>query len=274
MVFAQKKLITLDSLYNISYDRSLLRGPNIWQILWLYQRFVLRYDRDPSVNNHQFVYKAVPHLYEITTESRILALIQVHRGKPHLGHADPIVSETVSELTSVIGSYDYSLSDVERQFYWQLTARDKVAFRICRRLALGSRTRKGDGRFYLSCRNLGNRLGVSDMTAFRILRKFQKEGLIAVVQKGRVWKKGHKDVATVYEWLPDEPKCSPYKIHRNGSQSSGNGSKTRFEQEDGSMERKEAYEERYLRVKGTLPPGWDAGYKRMLKDERQSRERE
>jgi hypothetical protein len=56
--------------------------------------------------------------------------------------------------------------------------------------------------FYLPANQLGARLGVPDMTAWRILiEQFVKQmGIISIRAKGEKWKKGNQPKATVFEW--------------------------------------------------------------------------
>ena len=70
-------------------------------------------------------------------------------------------------------------------------------FRICRDLAFYDEGKTETGKFFLGCRELGIRLGVSHKTASEYLIKLEGYEIIEVLSKGRMI--GRQ--ATEFKWL-------------------------------------------------------------------------
>ena len=91
-----------------------------------------------------------------------------------------------------------SLNAEEKEIYEELDDRRRSAFRICRGLAFyeDSKTKRGD--FFLSCRDFGNRIGVSYKYASRLLNEFAIDfDIIKEEERGVL--EGRK--ATRYKWM-------------------------------------------------------------------------
>ncbi|MDA7645938.1 bifunctional DNA primase/polymerase [Akkermansiaceae bacterium] len=81
----------------------------------------------------------------------------------------------------------------------------KKAFRILWNLAGIEAKDAPHGLFYLSCHELGRRLGVDKRKAHRILRQLQSEKVIQTITKGEKYQSGKKAKATVFRWLRNLP---------------------------------------------------------------------
>lgn len=96
---------------------------------------------------------------------------------------------------------DQSLNSTEAAAYAGLESGvEQAAFRICHSLAMcDSNPKFAVGRFFLSAQNLAHRLGVLDMTAWRLLRRFEEQGLIGVATKGA--RRSKETPARATEWV-------------------------------------------------------------------------
>lgn len=115
-------------------------------------------------------------------------------------------NEMRSHLEATRRTWLASLNPEEAMHYEQLcqiSPSHVAAFRVCRELA------REDGRFYLSCAHLADRIGTDRKVAYRIFRHFVEMYILAVVEKGTqhrlIEKNGEKITekgkATVYDWL-------------------------------------------------------------------------
>jgi hypothetical protein len=105
-------------------------------------------------------------------------------------------------LESVAVSYRDSLNEIERKIYEALPDIQQDAFRILRDLAFWAQPKAEPYQFFMSCKQLGDRLQIDRQSACRLLRRFQKEyRLIDSVAKGKLWTPGEEPRATVFRWL-------------------------------------------------------------------------
>ena len=105
-------------------------------------------------------------------------------------------------IESVAVSYRESLSAIERKIYDMLPGVEQDAFRILRDLALWSEPKRGSFEFFMSCKQLGDRLQIDRRTAHRILRRFEEDyRLIKCVVRGKLWVPGEKPQASIFRWL-------------------------------------------------------------------------
>lgn len=93
--------------------------------------------------------------------------------------------------------YPAELSATERGIYDTLNEPERAAFRICRDLAL----RNAGLTFFLACDYLALRLTrPGEVNGWRLLRSFEKLGVVALVEKGHARAKGQRSVASSYRW--------------------------------------------------------------------------
>jgi hypothetical protein len=171
----------------------------------LYWRFVGWYVEAVESERNAFLVKAVPYLHGCVCGPLVLKLAEVfydlhlHMWKDSKAQH---LKEAKAMLAGVSHTYAESLSAEEREVYQALPEDKQGAFRICRALALMPK-KKGEepGTFFLSCGDLGARLMLDDKMAHRILRYFQKVGLLALVQLGQKRMPGVKPIASSYRWL-------------------------------------------------------------------------
>jgi hypothetical protein len=110
--------------------------------------------------------------------------------------------EAQKMIESVAVSYRESLSAIERKIYDMLPGVEQDAFRILRDLALWSEPKRGSFEFFMSCKQLGDRLQIDRRTAHRILRRFEEDyRLIKCVVRGKLWVPGEKPQASIFRWL-------------------------------------------------------------------------
>ena len=88
------------------------------------------------------------------------------------------------------------------EFRMNIRARRDILGRIVRDLALWSEPKRGSFKFFMSCKQLADRLGIDRRNAHRILRRFEEEyWLIKCVAKGKLWVAGEEPRASEYLWL-------------------------------------------------------------------------
>jgi AraC-like DNA-binding protein len=93
------------------------------------------------------------------------------------------------------------LSQEEISFISDLPEEYVDAFRICRDLAHHENEASPPPDFFLSCNDLGDRLGCSPSTAQRILNAFESASQIKMILKGIRREAGVAGVASSYRWL-------------------------------------------------------------------------
>jgi hypothetical protein len=213
----------------------------------LYRRFVVPHWKcDGDFSYNEFRKRAVLTLYHITTPDRVLLLILMYTTQfCPICWFDPDEIET--DLNSFAQSFRRSLIQKEKKRYDSYDTLKQAAFRACRRLALGKKPRKPtNDKFFMSCHQLALRLGILDNTAYRILQQFRKDRVIRRIRRGDLRSRR----ASEFEWIMSPVKCRSYTSSWNGSQTSGNGSKTRFKEENVEEEPEESFEQQVLRLYG------------------------
>jgi hypothetical protein len=110
--------------------------------------------------------------------------------------------EAKKMLESVAVSYRDSLPEIERTVHDALAAVEQDAFRIVRDLASWPQPKGKPFQFFMSSKQLGDRLQIDRRTAHRILQRFEGDyRLIKCVVKGKPWVPGEKPRASVFRWL-------------------------------------------------------------------------
>ena len=111
--------------------------------------------------------------------------------------------EAQKMLESVAATYRHTLNEIDRKIYDALPDVEQDAFRILRDLALWPQQPRGEPfQFFMSCKQLGDRLQIDRRVAYRILLRFEDDyRLIKCTAKGKLWVPGEKPQASVYRWL-------------------------------------------------------------------------
>ena len=107
--------------------------------------------------------------------------------------------ETEAMLKGCAQSYLSLLPALVRAVYEALDRREQAAFRICRDLAV----RSDRYVFFLSCDELGERLGCDSKQAHRILNGFAGDGILERITVGLARAPGVTARATEWKWLLD-----------------------------------------------------------------------
>ena len=103
--------------------------------------------------------------------------------------------EVEAQLAAVEASWLESLTPDDRALIEVMEPEMREAFRICRDLAS-----QNEGRFFLSCNNLGDRLGITPPKAFRILERLQGLEIIVLEKKGKRREPGVLGKGRASEW--------------------------------------------------------------------------
>jgi len=175
------------------------------QLAQLYEKFIEPKFQAAVGHRNGFIVEACPFIYRVVCVPLALQLLdffyQMHR---HLfkDTREQHRYEAQKMLESVAVSYRKSLSEIERKIYDALPDIEQDAFRILRDLGFWSESKRRSFQFFMSCKQLGDRLQVDRQTAYRILRRFEREyGLIKCVAKGKLWVAGEEPQASTYSWL-------------------------------------------------------------------------
>ncbi len=123
----------------------------------------------------------------------------IFAGYPH----EKWMREAHSALAGCLSDYEKkNLGPKEAAIYHTLPDDEHAAtFRICRSLAAcESDPMTPPPEFFLSSVQLGSRLGVLDMQAWRIMRRLEKKGAITEIKKGTRRRAGEKATATRFRW--------------------------------------------------------------------------
>jgi hypothetical protein len=171
----------------------------------LYLRFVKKWHKS-NVTQSDFVRRAVPALFRVAPIRDIWALIWMFQKEHPKTFNRDLGAEVECELAHVAEEFRRSLGEDAKALYQSLDESRQVAFRICHHLShYTNRNKKRPSlEFFLTCKDLAARLGVSDMQACRILASFVEFGLIKVVRKGVF---GQRGIATTFEWNSQGPNC-------------------------------------------------------------------
>jgi hypothetical protein len=175
------------------------------QLAELYEKFIEPQFEAAAGHRNGFIVEAAPFILRVVCAPLALQLLEffyeMHR---HLFN-DTLEDhryEAKKMLESVAASYRDSLNAIEQKIYDALTGIEQDAFRILRDLALWTEPKRGSFEFFMSCKQLGDRLQIDRKSAYRLLRRFvYKYGLVGCVTKGKPWTPGEEPRATVFRWL-------------------------------------------------------------------------
>jgi len=121
------------------------------------------------------------------------------------------LNEAKEQLKNVKAEWLKKVSTEERDLLEGFPERQKQAFRILWNLARIEAKDAPHGTFYLSCQELGRRLGIDKRIADRIFKQFQGQGVIKTLVKGQQYRPGTRAKATSYRWLLSLPEIQPEK---------------------------------------------------------------
>lgn len=144
--------------------------------------------------------KIVPSLYSVVADGVALQLSLVWFDMNRAVFKDTReqhTRETEAMLRGFAKTYEEAIPAETRSVYAILDVREQAAFRVCRDLAA-----RGDGqKFFLSCDELGERLGCNSRQAHRILSGFVGDGLLQRTTLGQARAPGVRPLATEWKWL-------------------------------------------------------------------------
>lgn len=173
----------------------------------IYKRQVARFCAKPQRGHRNAaMVEVVSHCFCVVAPEFVLAFadefFHQHLDVYHDYGLDKYRYESRSLLERITESYPMRLSAVERDRFSELTdERDRAAFRIAQSLSkCESDASLPPPTFALSCAELGARLGIMDPQAWRILKEFEKAGIISIERKGTRRAIGQRALATVFRW--------------------------------------------------------------------------
>jgi hypothetical protein len=171
----------------------------------LYETFIEPKFKAAAGHRNDFIVEATPFVFRVVCTPLAMQLLEffyeMHRplfkDSPEQHRYE---AQKMLELVAV--SYRDNLSEIEHKIYNALPAIEQDGFRILRDLALRLDPKLGRFKFFMSCKQLGDRLQIDRQIAYRILRRFEQDyRLIKSVKKGKLWVPGEKPRASVFRWL-------------------------------------------------------------------------
>ena len=196
--------ITLQPLHNIR-RRAVVIGEMTAldeRLPMIFDHFVDRVYLPKRGQRHTTMTKAVEFLHRAFGEDRTRTLMAYwHRLNARSFNTtfEDHMKEVEQALTGSLQKYEAELPAAEAELYDLLPEAERDAYRIARDLAYRG---KPVGQFFLSCGELGKRIGKESTPAQRILQRFEYSyGLIATVRKGTRRAIGQAGVATEFKWL-------------------------------------------------------------------------
>jgi hypothetical protein len=175
------------------------------QLAELYEKFIEPKFQAAAGRRNGFIVEAAPFVFRVVCAPLALQLLEFfHEMHSELFKDSPAQHsyEAAKMLDAVAVSYCHSLNQIEREIYQTLPDVQREAFRILRDLALWPEPKREPFQFFMSSKQLGDRLKKDRQIAYRILRQFEQDyRLIKCVAKGKLWVPGEKPQASVYRWL-------------------------------------------------------------------------
>lgn len=170
----------------------------------LYREFVeTRFPAAPNARN-QVVVEAVTFLYRAVGTRFVVPLVQhfYERHRP-LFHdsAEQHRREAEAMLKGTMERFQASLPEAEKQIYQGINPRQQDAFRICRDLASLSLEQDRGPRFFMSCDQLGLRLGIRPQSAWNLLRELVAFPVLKQIGTGTRREAGKPGRAAEFQWL-------------------------------------------------------------------------
>lgn len=171
----------------------------------LYRKWIEPRFRAIAGARNNFIVESIPFLYRCVSPGAALRLslffYDKHRALFHDTREDH-QRETIAMLKTVENDYPSKLNEMERSAYSFLTPLEQNVFRICRDLALHRSRGKQSMIFFMSCKEMADRLGVDRKTVYRIFQRFEFDyNLMKCTEKGKLWKVGERPEASYYRWL-------------------------------------------------------------------------
>ena len=171
----------------------------------LYETFIEPKFKGAAGHRNGFIVEAAPFIFRVVCIPLALQLLEffyeMHR-ELFKDSREQHRYEAKKMLESVAVSYRHSLPESEHKIYGALDEVEQDAFRILRDLALRPEPKLGRCEFFMSCKQLGDRLQIDRRLDHRILLRFEDEYRpIKCTAKGKLWVLGEKPVASVYRWL-------------------------------------------------------------------------
>lgn len=170
----------------------------------LYEKFIEPKFKAAAGHRNGFIVEAAPFVYCVVSRPLALRLLEFfYEMNRHLFKDPPEQHryEAAKMLESVAASYLGKLAGTERQIYDALDGFERDVFRIVRDLALWPESKREPLTFFMSCKEMGDRLQINRRMASRILRRFEEYGIIQCLERGKPWIPGQKPMASVFRWL-------------------------------------------------------------------------
>lgn len=170
-------------------------------LVHLYETQIERYFKAAPHTRNDFVVNAGARLFYAVSDQVALRLMdafyQIHASM-FRDSLEQHRTEAEAVLVGIDQTYRSRLDANSRALYGGLSGAPRYAFRILGDLAINPKEGEKAGYFFISCRELGSRLGISHPAANRLLRAFAEAG---VIEKSIPLKpRGARD-ANEYRWL-------------------------------------------------------------------------
>jgi hypothetical protein len=153
---------------------------------------------------NDLVIKTVTYLFQITSKEFCLTIQQfLYESYSYLfkDSLDQHLKEAEAHWNTLQIDFESKLSSDILTSYKSFTEREQLVFKICFHLA----NQEEDRKFYISCEELGLRIGIASTPSHRILKDFIRWNILQIVEKGKRRVKGETPIATTYRWMINNP---------------------------------------------------------------------
>ena len=180
------------------------------QLYHLYENYIFyKFTPCQGERNSQLV-NMMTFLSRAVSKECALALAQAYYEVNQDVFADTLeqhMYEAESHLNASIKRWEDELSEDQKTLLEGLPPLQQEAYRICEDLALHECEQFPVGQFFLSCADLGKRLGTDMKNGHRILAQLVGMKVITILKKGTRHSKAGPGKATVYRWILGEEKA-------------------------------------------------------------------
>lgn len=191
-------------LTNILSGRSAVQSLGSEEKRRLYMQLVEDRFQPKAAERNKAICEAVPFLYRAVAPPIIVELMACFYdcNKTYFkDKREQHIMEVEAMIKSTAESYRAELDERQLKIYEAIQPNDRAAFRICRDLAMRPEPKRPPFTFFMSYGQLGTRIGIYAPQAQRIMRRFERYGLVKLLEKGTRRNAGERARGGSWKWL-------------------------------------------------------------------------